>query len=175
MPCARCYRGSVFEWLLWASSNTRHRVSCGKLLWRSSNTRIQPLACAPEHCVYICNLTEPLGSQQTLHPPPPCPPHSPPVLPPFLCHHHHVLSASPSFMALMSMFSLSSLTHSLTSFPPLFFFPFPCTQRYIQANTPTLLLTLTPIHKHTKGLEDTCMCEDHSLNVSQPLQPAPFS
>lgn len=50
---------------------------------------IQPLACAPEHCVYICNLTYPLGSHRhpthhqhrrrrrrhhTPTPPPPRPP-----------------------------------------------------------------------------------------------------
>lgn len=51
---------------------------------------IQPLACAPEHCVYICNLTYPLGSHRhpTRHqrrrrhhapapPPPPPPPFAP--------------------------------------------------------------------------------------------------
>lgn len=39
---------------------------------------IQPLACAPEHCVYICNLTYPLGSHKTPHPlPAPLPPSHP--------------------------------------------------------------------------------------------------
>lgn len=37
-------------------------------LEKQQHSVIQPLACAPEHCVYICNLTYPLGSQRT--PPP---------------------------------------------------------------------------------------------------------
>lgn len=31
-------------------------------LEKQQHSVIQPLACAPEHCVYICNLTHPLGS-----------------------------------------------------------------------------------------------------------------
>lgn len=33
-----CYWGSVSEWLPWALSRTRHRVSWSKQLWRNSNT-----------------------------------------------------------------------------------------------------------------------------------------
>lgn len=33
-----CCSGSVSEWLPWALSRTRHRVSCSKLFWRNSNT-----------------------------------------------------------------------------------------------------------------------------------------
>lgn len=109
-------------------------------LEKQQHSVIQPLACALEHCVYICNLTYPLGSRRP--PPPPLPPFFP-----FIPSHSH------SF--LLSIFSLSqspsySVAHIIASFP------FPLTQRYSQANTPTRFLTLTPIHtKNTKGLEDT--------------------
>lgn len=153
--CVCCCWGSVSEWQPWVLSKTRHRVSCSEQLWRNSNTAIQPLACAPEHCVYICNLTYPLGSQRTpttTASPNPTP--SPLFL--SLCHHHHVLCCSHSLLALILSLLLaqspSSSRHSL----------FPLTQRYSQANTPTHFLTLTPIHKHTEGLEDTPMCEDHT-------------
>lgn len=45
-------------------------------LEKQQHSVIQPLACALEHCVYICNLTYPLGS----HRPPSPPPQSPPFL-----------------------------------------------------------------------------------------------
>lgn len=41
-------------------------------LEKQQHSVIQPLACALEHCVYICNLTYPLGSRRP--PPPPLPP-----------------------------------------------------------------------------------------------------
>lgn len=61
----RVYTGSVSEWQPWALNRTRHRVSCSRQLCRNSNTVIQPLARAPEHCVYICNLTYPPGLDET--------------------------------------------------------------------------------------------------------------
>lgn len=36
--CLCCYWGRVSEWLPWASSRTRHRVSWNKQLWRDSST-----------------------------------------------------------------------------------------------------------------------------------------
>lgn len=82
---------------------------------KQQHTVIQPLACAPEHCVYICNLTYPLGSQRT-----PLPHHHHPSLSLFLYHHNHVLSASHSLSALMSTlflsFSLSRSHHHVTPF-----------------------------------------------------------
>lgn len=112
-------------------------------LEKQQHSVIQPLACAPEHCVYICNLTYPLGSHRPPSPrcsfaltrsQPPCP-----------------YSFSPSHSVALIIAS----------------FPFSLTQRYSQANTPTRFLTLTPIHKHTNGLEDTPMCEDHAVLMCQ--------
>lgn len=146
----RVCAGRVSEWLPRASSRTRHRVSCSGHLCRSSNPVIQPLACAQLHCVYICNLTYPLGS------------HRPPLLP----------SSTIFILFLFSYPSQHFSPYSLifTSFhPPLLF-----TQRYSQANTPTRFLTLAPIRKHMKGLEDKPCVRSCSLNVSGTLQPACF-
>lgn len=98
-----CYSGSVSEWLPWALCRTRHRVSCSKQLWRNSNTRPYAL----EHCVYICNLTYPLGSQRA-------------TSPPFLSFSTIPTMLSPSLPAVMSIlflsFSLSQSHHHVIPF-----------------------------------------------------------
>lgn len=82
-------------------------------LEQQQHSVIQPLACAPEHCVYICNLTYPLGSQRG-------PPPTSLVLLSLslsLHHHHHVLSLAPSprvhTLSLPLAQSLSSPCHCL--------------------------------------------------------------
>lgn len=42
--------------------NKAHSELKQAALEKQQHSVIQPLACAPEHCVYICNLTHPLGS-----------------------------------------------------------------------------------------------------------------
>lgn len=119
-------------------------------LEKQQHSVIQPLACAPEHCVYICNLTYPLGSQRT------------PLLFLFFC-----LSTITTMFSLSLIRSQPSCLYSPSCSVALIIasFPFSFTQRYSQANTPTHFLTLTPIHKRRRS---------HSLNVSEPLQPAQF-
>lgn len=115
-------------------------------------------AYAPEHCVYICNLTYPLGSQRNKLPSL----SAPSLASPPCC----LIHSQPSCPYYFSPFSLShSHHHVIPCF--FFFFPFALTQRYSQANPPTRFLTLTPIHKHTEGLEDTPMCEDHTVLMCQ--------
>lgn len=68
-------------------------------LERQQHSVIQALACAPQHCVYICNLTYPLGSHKPTPPfllPAPCSllSLSPPCLHRFFSlsrSHHHVM------------------------------------------------------------------------------------
>lgn len=127
-------------------------------LEQQQHSVIQPLACAPEHCVYICNLTYPLGSQRG-------PPPTSLVL----------LSLSLSLSTITTMFSRSLralvsilfLCLSLSRSHRRVIAFFSLTQRYSQANTPTHFLTLTPMHKHTEGLEDTPMCEDRAVLMCQ--------
>lgn len=153
-PC--CYSGSVSEWLPWALSRTRHRVSCSKQLWRNSNTLL--FSPWPVLQNIVCTSVI-LPTPWARRGPPPLPP-PPPSQPSFI---------SRSLSALLSIFFSHAVALITASFD---FFFFPLTQRYSQANTPTRFLTLTPIHKHTKGLEDAPCVRSHSLNVSGPLQPA---
>lgn len=154
----RCYWGSVSEWLPWALSRTRHRVSWSKQLCRNSNT----LLFSPWPVLQNIVCTSVILPTPWAHREPP--PHQ---------HHHYHLSLSLSLPSPPCF-----LIHSQRSCPYSFSpscsvalttasFPFPLTQRYSQANTPTHFLTLTPIHKHTKGLEDTPMCEDHTVLMCQ--------
>lgn len=98
---------------------------------------IQPLACAPEHCVYICNLTYPLGSHRhpTRHqhrrrrrhhtpapPPPPPPPFAPArsqpscpctffLSPISLSHSHRRVIPSPFLFIYLFFYILHSFLH----------------------------------------------------------------
>lgn len=137
-------------------------MSCSRQLCRNSNTVIQPLARAPEHCVYICNLTYPPGLDET------------------------PTAAAAAAIAVLFWFYIFRLSFSLQASCPfpsphrpsaaliIASFAFSRTQRYSRANTPTHFLTLTAILKHTKGLEDKPCVRSRSLNVSGPLQPAQF-
>lgn len=123
-------------------------------LEQQQHSVIQPLACAPEHCVYICNLTYPLGSQRG-------PPLARPSL--SLCPPSPPCSLARSEPSCPYSFSASRSVALIAASLPFF----SLTQRYSQANTPTHFLTLTPMHKHTEGLEDTPMCEDRAVLMCQ--------
>lgn len=78
-------------------------------LEKQQHSVIQPLACALEHCVYICNLTYPLGSRRP--PPPPLPPFFSPL---FLLIHTH--SFCPYSLSLSVSFLLSRSHHRVIPF-----------------------------------------------------------
>lgn len=128
-------------------------------LEKQQHSVIQPLACALEHCVYICNLTYPLGSRR---PPPP------PLLPffPFIPSHSH------SF--LLSIFSLSLcllLTQSLTSSRHSLFL---LHKDIVKQTHPHAFSHWHPYTQKTPRALKIRHVWDHSLNVSGPLQPARF-
>lgn len=144
-------------------------MSCSKQSWRNSNTVIQPLACAPEHCVYICNLTYPPGSQSK-------PPSAPTTM----------FSLSLSFSALCAVVTLSlSLSFSLPSalsISSLHSLPLARSHHrvipffsYTKIHSSKYTHTLSHIDTHTQTRRGprryTHVRRSHSLNVSEPLQP----
>lgn len=77
-------------------------------LEKQQHSVIQPLACALEHCVYICNLTYPLGSRRP--PPPPLPPFF------FLYSFSFTLIPSVHILSLSVSFLLSRSHHRVIPF-----------------------------------------------------------
>lgn len=102
-----CYWGSVSEWLPWALSRTRHRVSWSKQLWRNSNT----LLFSPWPVLQNIVCTSVILPTPWAHTDPPHP--NPPL------HHHLALSLSLALsphvhpVSLILTQSLSSSHHSL--------------------------------------------------------------
>lgn len=109
--CLLFLREGVSEWPPGAPSRARRESELKQAaLEKQQHSVIQPLACAPEHCVYICNRTYPLGSQR--HPPPPSAP-LPPLSPPCSLCLSFALSPRVYTLPLPLARLLSSSRHSL--------------------------------------------------------------
>lgn len=102
-----CYWGSVSEWLPWALSRTRHRVSRSKQLWRNSNT----LLFSPWPVLQNIVCTSVILPTPWAHTDPP---HPPTTTTTTLLLHFHSLSALMSIQFLS--FSLSLCHHRIIPF-----------------------------------------------------------